>query len=100
MIELTLIEDKIFYGVVEEFLFTKKIKNSNYKDKSVFDANSLIRFSGNSLTEVLRWIGASKQQELLPPFSIIKYQQTDITKYKKIIRSYTNEEVKKYLLLI
>jgi hypothetical protein len=101
MIELTLIEDKIFYGVVEEFLFTRRQMNSNFGEHIFYDAG-LVKFRDNNLTAALRYKATQDNNANLGfgKSIILKYQDTNNASYKKVIKVYSLEDCEKYLLLL
>lgn len=94
MIELHLIEDKIYYGVVEEFLFLKIYKNAK---NNLFHDCGLTKFRDNKLISCLTYM--RDHLDKLQKSIVIKYQATDREQYKQIIKIYTRDEVEKYFLL-
>lgn len=94
MIELHLIENKIFYTVVEEFLFTKMVKNN------ILYNRGLTKFRDNNLAGCLRWMIDTKKKTIINKSIIAKFQETDHSDYIKIIKVYDEKELEKYLLLL
>lgn len=94
MIELHLIEDKIFYGVVEEFLFTCAKKNTK---RDCFYNGHLTRFISSNLSDAIKYMVENKSK--INKSIIIKYQETDGA-YKHILKIYSNLELDKYLILL
>lgn len=105
MIELTLIEDKIFYGVVEEFLFTRRQMHSNFGEQLFYDAG-LMKFRADNLAAALKWkTEQENKSETQHGFNfgksiIFKHQDTDNASYKKIIRVYSLDDCEKYMSLL
>jgi len=94
MIELHLIEDKIYYGVVEEFLFTKIHRNSKM---DIFRDCGITKFRDNNLISCLKWLRTNMPN--IQKSTIIKYQATNQEGYKLIMKVYATTELEKYFLL-